>query len=79
MQSMFLTKTRTPSFPARHATKRAAVNDRYNIPNVEKAMRVLEYLAGYPEGRTLRELVEGLDIPKTGFMNLRSIELQPLE
>jgi len=46
------------------------VNDRYNIPNVEKAMRVLEYLAGHPDGRTLRELVEGLGIPKTGMYRI---------
>jgi DNA-binding IclR family transcriptional regulator len=46
------------------------MNDRYNIPNLEKAMRVLEHLAGHPEGRSVRELVEDLGIPKTGIYRI---------
>jgi len=46
------------------------MNGRYNIPNLEKAMRVLEHLAAHPEGRTGRELVKDLGIPKTGIYRL---------
>ena len=46
------------------------MNDRYNIPNVEKAMRVLEHLSEHPNGRSIRELVDDLDIPKTGIYRL---------
>lgn len=46
------------------------MNDRYNIPNLEKGMRVLEHLAGHPDGRTLKALVHDLGIPKTGLYRI---------
>lgn len=46
------------------------MNDRYNIPNIERAMRMLEHLAGHPDGRTVSELVGDLDIPKTGIYRI---------
>ncbi len=46
------------------------MNNRYDIPNLVKAMRILEHLAGHPDGRTLRELVEDLGIPRTGIYRI---------
>lgn len=46
------------------------MNDRYNIPNLEKAMRMLEHIAEHPEGRTVRELVQDLGIAKTGIYRI---------
>jgi len=42
------------------------MNERYNVPSLEKGMRVLEHLAEHSDGRSLRELVEDLGLPKTG-------------
>ncbi len=50
--------------------KVACVNDRYNIPNLEKAMRVLEHLADHPDGRSVRELVDDLGFAKTGIYRI---------
>jgi DNA-binding IclR family transcriptional regulator len=46
------------------------MNDRYNIPSLQKAMRVLEHLAEHPDGRTIRELVEDLGLAKTGVYRI---------
>ncbi len=46
------------------------MNDRYNIPNLAKAMRLLEHLADHPDGRSVRELVDDLDIAKTGVYRI---------
>jgi len=46
------------------------MNDRYNIPSLQKAMRVLEHLAGHPDGRTVREVVDGLGVAKTGVYRI---------
>ncbi len=46
------------------------MNDRYNIPSLQKAMRVLEYLAGHPDGRTIREIMNDLGMAKTGVYRI---------
>jgi DNA-binding IclR family transcriptional regulator len=37
---------------------------RYHVPNLERALRILEYLTSHPNGCTVPELMRALDIPK---------------
>lgn len=46
------------------------MNDRYNIPSLQKSMRVLEHLAKHPDGRSIRELMDDLGMPKTGIYRI---------
>lgn len=40
-------------------------DDNYKVPNLEKGIAVLEYLSLHPEGKTLQEMKNSLDISQT--------------
>jgi DNA-binding IclR family transcriptional regulator len=49
-------------------------DERYIIPNLWRAFDVLEFLAKEPEGQTISEIVEGLEIPTNSvFRILRTL------
>ena len=49
-------------------------NGKYIIPNLWRAIELLEYLSEKPEGQTISELAEGLDLPTNSvFRILRTL------
>ncbi len=47
-----------------------ADRDRYHIPSLTRALRLVEFLSGQPRGVTLTELVEGLQLPKNSVFRI---------
>lgn len=45
-------------------------SSRYHIPNLGRALRVMEYLATCPQGATLTEIVDGLECPKNAIFRI---------
>ncbi len=43
---------------------------RYRVPNLSRALDVLETLAGHPEGMPMMALAERLEIPRTGMYRI---------
>ena len=56
---------RAPRLEPRLAGQRRGGQRSYLVPSVQRAMLMLQQLAGHPEGRTLGELSRLLDIPKS--------------
>jgi len=48
-------------------------NGRYQIPNLERGLRVAEYLSTQPAGATLTEIVAALKIPKNSHCTGRKV------
>jgi DNA-binding IclR family transcriptional regulator len=51
-------------------------NGRYQIPNLERGLRVAEYLSTQPAGATLTEIVAALKIPKNSVFRITSTLLE---
>ena len=45
-------------------------DDRYIIPNLWRALDLLEYLANEPEGKTISEIVEAMNIPTNSVFRI---------
>jgi len=45
-------------------------SDRYHIPSLRRALRVVEYLSENPQGATLTEIVEDLQLPKNSVFRI---------
>ena len=46
------------------------VNEKYIIPNLKRAIDLLEYLAEKPEGQTISELAEALNLPTNSVFRI---------
>ena len=46
------------------------VNSKYRVPNLERALSVLELLAGHPDGLKLAEITRNLDFPKNSVFRV---------
>jgi len=49
---------------------KTAVQNKYNIPILEKGMEVIELIAQYPNGLTIQEMVNSLDHSKTSIYRI---------
>ena len=45
-------------------------NSRYHIPNLERGLRVMEFLGSRADGATLTEIVDGMGIPKNSVFRI---------
>jgi len=60
-----------PSMSTRPKTKSKTHDDsRYHVPNLERALRILEYLDQHPTGRTMMEIGEALGLPKNSVFRI---------
>lgn len=55
---------------ARSASDRAGT--RYHVPNLERALTILEHLAEHPEGKGMSELADGLSLPRNSVFRIAS-------
>ena len=46
------------------------IKNSYIIPNLDRALRVMELLADNPKGLTMSEIAENLDIPKNSAFRI---------
>lgn len=51
-------------------------NSRYRIPNLERGLRVAEYLSSQPTGATLTQIVAAMKIPKNSVFRITSTLLE---
>lgn len=52
--------------------KTKSEKSRYHVPNLERALKILELLSKYPEGHTTSQLVEKLKIPRNSIFRITS-------
>ncbi|TWT80291.1 Transcriptional regulator KdgR [Planctomycetes bacterium CA13] len=45
-------------------------DSRYQVPNLERALVIMEHLLDYPDGLTLAELTAALDVPKNSVFRI---------
>lgn len=56
---------------ATNAKPRATHEDgRYHVPNLERALAVVEYLDTHPEGRSMSEIAQALDFPRNSVFRI---------
>jgi DNA-binding IclR family transcriptional regulator len=54
----------------KNADNRAKTASRYMVPNLERALIIIEYLLDYPDGLGLAELTAGLKFPKNSIFRI---------
>lgn len=61
-----------PSDETSGMTMQPEGTERYHVPNLERALVILEHLARYPEGLGLSEIAEQLSLPKNSVFRIVS-------
>ena len=57
---------------AKRSTAKHTDTDRYHVPNLERALRIMEFLAGEAHGLGLSEIAEKLELPKNSVFRIVS-------